>query len=244
MRENDWILHLAAIVGYPACAVDPIRSSTTNIDGTKNIIRAMSKSQRLMFASTGSTYGKVLGIANEETPIAPLTLYGKTKRDCEEIIKDSNLDYTIFRFATVFGTSPRLRLDLLVNDFVYQSIHNRQIVLFEGYFRRTFLHSSDAANIYLFALDNFDKMNGNVYNIGDDTMNYSKREVAKKISKYVEYYLHEAEIGTDADKRDYEVDYSRIRQLGYNIKVNLDDGIQELIKILSVIKIYNPMRNA
>ncbi len=242
--DHDWILHLAAIVGYPACAADPHLSVSTNVDGTRNVLAAMGMGQRLIFASTGSTYGKVLGVANEETPIAPLTLYGRTKRDAEMLIRDSGRQHTILRFATVFGSSPRMRLDLLVNDFVYQALHNRQIVLFEGYFRRTFLHSSDAAAIYPFTMENFDAMSGKVFNVGDESMNYTKREIAIKIKEYVDYYLHEAQVGSDPDQRDYEVDYSRLRSIGFRASVDLDGSIQELVKILRVLTIFNPLRNA
>jgi nucleoside-diphosphate-sugar epimerase len=244
IKDRDWILHLAAIVGYPACAADPHLSVTTNVNGTRNVLDAMERGQRLIFASTGSTYGKVLGVATEETPIAPLTLYGKTKRDAEMLIRDSGLDHIILRFATVFGSSPRMRIDLLINDFVYQALHNRQIVLFEGHFRRTFLHSTDAAAVYPFAMAHFDAMRGNVYNVGDESMNYTKRDVALKIKEYVEFYLHEAQVGTDPDQRDYEVDYSRLKSLGFRAKVDLDDGIEELVKILRVMMITNPLRNA
>lgn len=244
VKDHDWILHLAAIVGYPACAADPHLATTTNVDGTRNVLEAMGKGQRLVFASTGSTYGKVEGVATEETPIAPLTLYGKSKRDAEMMIRDSNKDHVILRFATIFGSSPRMRIDLLANDFVYQALHNRQIVLFEGYFRRTFLHSTDAAAVYPFTMENFDRMNGKVFNVGDESMNYTKREVALEIRKHVDYYLHEAQIGTDPDQRDYEVDYSKLRSLGYRAKVNLDQGIQELIKILRVLTVTNTLRNA
>jgi len=243
IKGRDWVLHLAAIVGYPACAADPFRATTTNVDGTRNVLQAMGKGQRLLFASTGSTYGKVLGAATEETPIAPLTLYGKTKRDCERMIRDSDIPHTILRFATVFGSSPRLRLDLLINDFVYQAIHNKQIVMFEGHFRRTFLHSTNAAAVYPFAMQNFERMDGNVYNVGDESMNFTKRQVACKIREYVNFYLHEADVGTDPDQRDYEVDYGRIKRLGYQAKVTLDEGLRELIKVLSVLTIQHPLRN-
>jgi nucleoside-diphosphate-sugar epimerase len=244
VAKHDWILHLAAIVGYPACAADPFRATTTNVDGTRHIVQAMSKSQRLIFASTGSTYGKVAGVATEETPIEPLTLYGKTKRDCERLIRDSGVDFTSLRFATVFGTSPRLRLDLLINDFIYQAIHNKQIVLFEGHFRRTFLHSSDAAAVYLFTMANFDKMSRQVFNVGDESMNYTKKQVAQHIKKYLNYYLHEADVGTDPDQRDYEVDYSKLRRVGFRAGVTLDEGVRELIKVLTVLTIQHPLRNA
>jgi nucleoside-diphosphate-sugar epimerase len=244
VKHHDWILHLAAIVGYPACAADPGLSIATNVDGTRNVVEAMGRGQRLIFASTGSTYGKVEGVATEETPIAPLTLYGRSKRDAEMLIRDSGRAHVILRFATVFGSSPRMRLDLLVNDFVYQALHNRQLVLFEGYFRRTFLHSTDAAAVYPFTMANFDQMGGNVYNVGDESMNYTKRDVALKIQQSVEFYLHEAQVGTDPDQRDYEVDYNRLRSLGFRARVGLDEGIRELVKILRVLILSNPLRNA
>jgi nucleoside-diphosphate-sugar epimerase len=244
VKDHDWIFHLAAIVGYPACAADPHLSTTTNVEGTRNVVAAMGRGQRLIFASTGSTYGKVDGVATEETPIAPLTLYGRNKRDAEMLIRDSGREHVILRFATVFGSSPRMRLDLLVNDFVYQALHNRQIVLFEGYFRRTFLHSTDAAAVYPFAMTHFETMCGKVYNVGDEAMNYTKRDVALKIKDCVDYYLHEAPTGTDPDQRDYEVDYGRLQSLGFRAKVGLDEGIRELVKILRVLTISNPLRNA
>lgn len=243
VKCRDWVFHLAAIVGYPACAADPYRATTTNVDGTRHLLDAMVEGQRLVFASTGSTYGKVAGTATEETPIAPLTLYGKNKRDCEKLIRDSDIPHAILRFATVFGSSPRLRLDLLVNDFVYQALHARQIVLFEGHFRRTFLHVTDAAAVYPFTMDHFDQMAGNVYNVGDESMNFTKKQVAYKIKEYVNYYLHEADVGKDPDQRDYEVDYSRLKRLGYEAKVSLDEGLRELVKLLSILSIQHPLRN-
>jgi nucleoside-diphosphate-sugar epimerase len=242
--EHDWVFHLASIVGYPACASDPIQANTVNVDGTRNVVEALGADQRLVFASTGSTYGKVAAVATEQTPIAPLTLYGKTKSDGEAIVREKVKNYSILRFATVFGSSPRMRLDLIVNDFVYQAIHNRQIVLFEGHFRRTFLHSSDAAQSYLFTMDHFNQMNRGIYNVGDESMNCTKRHVAEQIKEYVKYYLHEADVGTDLDQRDYEVDYSRIKKLGYSAQVSLDAGVRELIKILSILTFQHPMRNA
>ena len=243
IKGHEWVFHLAGIVGYPACAADPYRATTTNVDGTRNVIDGMEKGQRLIFASTGSTYGKVIGTATEETPIAPLTLYGRNKRDCEKIIRSSDVPHAILRFATVFGSSPRLRLDLLINDFVYQALHNKQIVLFEGHFRRTFLHSTDAAAVYPFTMEHFEEMNGNIFNVGDEAMNFTKRQVAYKIREHVNYYLHEADVGTDPDQRDYEVDYNRLKRLGYRAKVGLDEGLCELIKILSVLSIQHPLRN-
>ena len=242
VKDCDLVIHLAAIVGYPACAADPARAISTNVEGTKNITDNLSKNQGLIFASTGSTYGKVEGVCTEDTPIAPLTLYGSTKSEGEKLALDAG--GVGLRFATVFGISPRLRLDLLINDFVFQAIHSRQIVLYEGHFRRTFLHVYDAAYSCVFSIDNYDKMKGEAFNVGDDNMNYSKREVAVAIQKYIDYYLHEANIGQDLDKRDYEVSYENISKLGFRSSINLHQGIQELIKVLKHIKITNEWRNA
>ena len=200
VKKHDIILHLAAIVGYPACAADPNRAETTNAGGTRNICDTISNNQKLIFASTGSTYGKVNEICTEKTPINPLSLYGKTKWEAEKIVLEKG--GVGLRFATVFGVSPRLRLDLLINDFVYQAIHNKQIVLFEGYFRRTFLHVQDAVNSYLFTIDNYGRMKGEAFNVGDENMNYTKKAVALSIQEKVDYFRYEADIGEDIDKRD------------------------------------------
>ncbi|MBI4366421.1 MAG: NAD-dependent epimerase/dehydratase [Deltaproteobacteria bacterium] len=237
----DTVLHLAAIVGYPACAADPHRAISTNVEGTKHVVEQLD-GRRLIFASTGSTYGKVEGVATEATPIAPLTLYGKTKWEAERMIVDAG--GVALRFATVFGVAPRLRLDLLVNDFAYQAIHNKQIVLFEGHFRRTFLHAKDAAQSYCFALEHYDRMRGSVYNIGDDGMNFTKRDVAMRLKRLVDFYLHEADVGTDLDARNYEVSYAKINALGFATRVGFDAGLAELVKVLRHVTILNEWRNA
>lgn len=242
ITQSDAVVHLAAIVGYPACAADPGRAISINVEGTRNVVKHISPNQQLYFASTGSTYGKVDGVCTEDTPIAPLTLYGSTKSEGEKMSLETG--GVGLRFATVFGVSPRLRLDLLVNDFAYQAIHQRQIVLYEGHFRRTFLHARDAAAIYPFAMDNFEKMQGEAFNIGDNKMNYTKKQIALQLKNYLDYYLHEADVGEDLDKRDYEVSYEKINNLGFNITIGLDEGIEELIKILKHITVTNEWRNA
>jgi len=240
VEPADAVLHLAATVGYPACAADPDRAISTNVDGTRNVVEAI-KDQKLVFASTGSTYGKVDGLCTEDTPIDPLTLYGKTKWEGEKLVTERG--GIGLRFATVFGISPRLRLDLLVNDFVYQALHNRQIVLYEGHFRRTFMHVLDAARAYLFALDHYEKMRGRAFNVGNNAMNYTKREIAKMIQQHVEFYLHEADVGADRDQRDYEVSYDRIQKLGYATALTMADGLREAIRVLKHVKIVSEWRN-
>jgi nucleoside-diphosphate-sugar epimerase len=240
--EVDCVIHLAAIVGFPACSADEPLAVTTNVDGTKNITNAISKNQMFFFASTGSTYGRVEGVANEDVPINPLTVYGRTKQTCENIVRDKG--GVNLRFATVFGLSPRLRLDLLVNDFCYQATHYGFIVMFEGHHRRTFLHAVDAARSYLFGIENYDKMRGDTFNIGSATMNYTKREIAEKVRERKPFYLHEAAVGEDKDKRDYEVCYRKISTLGFKPTKSLEDGIDELLKIVPLIQVSNEWRNA
>lgn len=242
VTKADAVIHLSAIVGFPACAADESRAITTNIQGTELLCRLLTPRQALFFASTGSTYGQVEGVASEETPINPLTLYGRTKREGEKYVRDAG--GVCLRFATVFGVSPRLRLDLLVNDFCYQAYHHRQIVMFEGNHRRTFLHVRDAAAVYPFALENYDQMRGAVYNVGSAAMNYTKIEIARRIQQFHPFYLHEADVGEDLDKRDYEVCYTKISALGYRATIGLDEGIQELLKVVPLIHIQNEWRNA
>ena len=179
----DVLVHLAAVVGYPACAADPQRARTTNVDGTRNVVQA-AEGRRILFASTGSTYGKVEGVCTEETPIDPLTLYGSTKWEGERRVTEHG--GVALRLATVFGVSPRLRLDLLVNDFVYQALSHRQIILYEGHFRRTFLHVADAAAAYPFALEHYEAMAGQAFNVGDAAMNYTKKEIAEAIRQHAD----------------------------------------------------------
>lgn len=242
VKRADAVMHLAAIVGYPACAADPTTAETTNVGGTKTIVDAIAPSQMLIYASTGSTYGQCETIATEETPINPLTLYGRTKRDAERLVLDAG--GVALRFATVFGLSPRLRLDLLVNDFCYQAYHNKQIILFEGHHRRTFLHARDAAAVYPFTLEHYDRMRGDVFNVGASDMNFTKLEVARAIREQQPFYLHEADVGEDLDKRNYEVSYSKINALGYHATIRLDEGIRELLRVIPFIRQRSPWRNA
>ena len=226
----------------PACAADPTTAETTNVDGTRILVDSLSRSQAIVYASTGSTYGQCETVATEETPINPLTLYGRTKRDAERLVVDKG--GVGLRFATVFGLSPRLRLDLLVNDFCYQAYHNKQMILFEGHHRRTFLHARDAAAVYPFTLAHYEAMRGDVYNVGASDMNYTKIEVAQAIRKLQPFYLHEAAVGEDLDKRNYEVSYAKINALGYHATITLDEGIREMMRVIPFIQQRSPWRNA
>lgn len=239
----DVVIHLAGIVGFPACRKYPKESQQINVEGTRNVTDLAKGKIPIIFASTGSTYGKVNDqFCAETTPLNPLSSYGKQKAEAEDIVK-TNKDYIIYRFATAFGVAPRMRLDLLINDFTFRAVHDKTLIVYEKNFMRTFIHVRDMAASFLLALENFNKMNGEIYNVGDERLNISKEDVCLLIKKYVDVYLHFVEVGHDIDQRDYMVDYSKIRNLGYEGVVTIEQGIKELIKASSLIEIKNPYSN-
>ena len=235
VRDADAIIHLAAIVGYPACKKDPRLAEEVHIGGTENLLGVRAPSQAVIYASTGSNYGAYTGaLCTEDTPLNPLTLYGISKTKAERAILDSG-NAMGFRFATAFGSSPRMRLDLLINDFTYRALRERNLIIYEKDFKRTFIHVRDMAEAFVFAIKNFEKMKNDVFNAGSEEMNYSKQDIALKIQEKVPYYLHFADVGKDEDQRNYEVSYEKIRKLGLKTKIDVDCGISELIRAYSVI---------
>ncbi len=240
----DAIIHLAAIVGFPACRKHPQLAQEVNVTGTQNVARVAGRSTPVLFGSTGSNYGALVDeICTEETPLNPLSLYAKTKTMAEEYLME-HCNTVAYRFATAFGLSPRLRLDLLVNDFVYAAVKVRHLVVYEKNFMRTFIHVRDIACAWLFALEHLDQMLGQVYNVGSETMNYSKEQICEMIRQRVEFYLHYADVGNDADQRNYVVSYRKICALGYQTTITVEQGIDELIRGLQVIEIQLPFSNA
>ncbi len=243
MRGCDAVIHLAAIVGFPACRTNPDLAQTVNVDGTRVVGEAAGRDRLVLFGSTGSNYGALVdAVCTEETPLNPLSLYGKTKTAAEQYLLENN-NAIAYRFATAFGLSPRMRLDLLVNDFVYTALKQRYLVVYESHFMRSFIHVHDMARSFLFGIENADRMRGEVYNVGSETMNYSKAQVCEMIREKVDYYLHCAAVGEDADKRNYVVSYKKIRGLGYNTTVTQEQGIDELVRALQVVDVKNPYSN-
>jgi nucleoside-diphosphate-sugar epimerase len=239
----DAVVHLAAIVGYPACKKEPQVAQATNVEGTRTVLSLRGPDQKFLFASTGSIYGSIPDyICNENSPIGPITLYGETKAAAEEMVLAAG-NSVAYRYATAFGVSNRMRLDLMPNDFTYQAVKNRSLIVYEGGFKRTFVHVRDMARSILFALDKWDNMKDDVYNVGHESMNFTKEDVARQVLKHVDYYLHFAEVGTDADKRNYEVSYEKIRAKGFETTIDLDRGVAELVRAAKLIEFQNPFAN-
>lgn len=234
----DLIIPLAAIVGAPACKINPTLTRLVNYDAQINIINKMSPSQMVIFPTTNSGYGigEKDGFCTEESPLRPLSEYGKTKVAVEKALLDKGNAVT-YRLATVFGMSPRMRMDLLVNDFTYRAYKDRFIILFEEHFRRNYIHIRDVAKAFNFAIDNFNKMKGEPFNVGLSSANLTKRQLCEKIKEYVpDFYIHSAPVGEDQDKRDYVVSNEKLESLGWQPEYTLDMGIVELLKGYQILK--------
>ena len=243
VEGKDIIIHLAALVGFPVCRMNPQMAQEINVDGTVNLIESCTDDQVVFYGSTGSNYGAVTDICTEETPLHPLSLYGETKTKAEQLLmkRDNTIAY---RFATAFGVSPRFRLDLLINDFSYKCIKDGYLVVYEKNYMRTFIHVSDIAECFVFGIDIMDKMMGNVFNVGDDNMNHSKEEVCNMIGAKTGAFIHYEEIGEDADKRNYVVSYDKISNLGFRTTITVEEGIDEVTEALKVTDFQNKYTNA
>jgi nucleoside-diphosphate-sugar epimerase len=232
LRRADVVIHLAAIVGAPACDRDPLLARSVNLDSVRLLNRLRSRQQLVIYPNTNSGYGATSATTccTEDTPLEPISLYGQTKVEAERALLDSPNAVTL-RLATVFGMSPRIRLDLLVNHFVYAACTDGYLVLFEKDFKRNFVHVRDVADCVHHVIANAAAMSGRPYNLGLDSANLSKEELARKVKQHVpSFYLHFAPIGQDPDKRNYIVSSERLRQAGFAARRTLDEGIQELLK--------------
>jgi nucleoside-diphosphate-sugar epimerase len=226
-KNYDVIFHLAGISGMPACAANPSSAESINVTATKSLVNQMSKNQIIINASTTSSYGDFNGdMAYEDSKILPVSLYGKTKYEAEKIVQDKENSVSL-RFATVFGVSPKMRNDLMVNDFTYKAIVDRTIVVFCGHSKRTFVHIDDVIDSYIFTLENFNKLKNEVYNVGDEKLNFSKIDIANSIKKYVDFELIDSTL-PDLDSRNFQVSFDKINKLGFKTKLSLENGIEDL----------------
>lgn len=238
LKDADVIIPLAALVGAPLCGRDKIATETTNLGAIQMLCRLASKEQKFLVPITNSGYG--IGesgkYCTEESPLRPISLYGRTKVEAEKAILERENSIS-FRLATVFGMSPRMRVDLLVNDFVYRAVYDRTVVIFEGHFKRNYIHIRDVAKVFIHGLENFETMRGKPYNVGLEDANLSKLELCAEIKKYLPDFVYiEAPIGEDPDKRDYLVSNARILSTGYEPEWTLGRGIKELIKGYTILR--------
>lgn len=238
LSKFDIIIPLAAIVGAPACKRNPPLTRLVNYEAQMNIVESISNDQMVIFPTTNSGYGigEKDSFCTEESPLRPVSDYGRMKVEIESAFLQRGNAVT-FRLATVFGISPRMRMDLLVNDFVYKAIKDRTLVLFEEHFRRNYIHVRDVTKAFIFGIENYNKMKGEPFNVGLSSANLTKRELAEKIKEYVpDLYITSAEIGEDPDKRDYMVSNEKLEALGWAPNNTIDNGILELIKGYNIIK--------
>jgi len=239
LKDADIIIPLAALVGAPLCDKDPIAATSTNLTAIVDMLDDLSPSQRVLLPLTNSGYG--IGEpgkhCTEETPIRPVSLYGRDKVEVERILLDRHPSALSFRLATVFGMSPRMRLDLLVNDFTYRAYFDRFIVLFESHFKRNYIHVRDVARAFLHGIDHFDEMRGGPFNVGLSDANLSKLELCQRIQHHLPSFVFmESAVGRDPDQRDYIVSNEKIERTGYRPAFTLDDGIEELVKGFAMIR--------
>ena len=238
VAKHDVFIPLAALVGAPLCDRDALGAVSTNRDAVRLLCRLVSPTQRVLMPVTNSGYGiGQSGIScTEESPLKLISLYGTSKVEAEQAVLERENSIS-FRLATVFGMAPRMRMDLLVNDFVYRAVTDRALVIFEGHFKRNYIHIRDVARVFLHAIENFETMRGRAYNVGLEDANLTKLELCAAIQKHIPGFVFlEAPIGEDPDKRDYIVSNQRILATGWKPAHSLDDGIRELIKGYRILK--------
>ena len=232
---NDVIIPLAAIVGMPACKANPELTVAVNYQQVADIVEVLRDDQKLILPNTNSQYGSSDSIITEDSPFNPLSLYAKTKCDAENIMLAKGNGVSL-RLATVFGVSPRMRTDLLVNDFVYKSVVDGYLVLFEAHFKRNYIHVQDIARTFQFIIENYDKCKGHAFNVGLSTANLSKLELAETIKKYIpSLVIKQDDFKEDFDKRNYIVSNEKLEALGWKPIYDLDYGIKQLISAYKIV---------
>lgn len=235
LKQADVIIPLAAYVGAPLCNKDPIGATSTNKDAIFMMIDNLSKEQIVIMPTTNSAYGTGT-YCTEESALNPISRYAIDKVEVEKRLLD-HPNTISYRLATVFGMSPRMRIDLLVNDFVHRAVKDGFTILFEGHFKRNYVHVADVSNAFIHGLNNYDNMKNEIYNVGLSEANISKKELCEAIQKYIPTFTFmEAEVGKDPDQRNYIVSNDKIESTGFKTQVSLDSGIQELIKGYRMIR--------
>ena len=232
LAEADVVIPLAALVGAPLCDRDETAARTVNLGAICTLLELAGAEQRIVIPVTNSGYGigEAGKVCTEETPLRPVSLYGRTKVEAERAVLDRG-NCISFRLATVFGMSPRMRIDLLVNDFVHRAVNDRAVILFEPHFKRNYIHIRDVARAFLHGIENFERMKNEPYNVGLSDANLSKAELCASIQRHVPGFVYvAAPVGEDPDKRDYIVSNEKIEATGFRPRYSLDDGILELIK--------------
>lgn len=240
LHQYEAVFHLAGISGFPACAANPSSAILINVEATKLLVKNLAKGQKLINASTTSFYGRSGVACDENTAVDPVSTYGITKYDAEKIVSERENSISL-RFATVFGPSPKMRMDLMVNDFTYKAMKEHVVVLFDSFAKRTFIHIDDAVNCYLFALNNYDKMKGQIFNAGGNNLNYSKLEIANLIKQKIDFNIIDSDI-KDKDLRHFIVSFDKIEKLGYKPQKTIEQGIDELIRVFNFYEYYSHYR--
>lgn len=238
IQGADYILPLAAVVGAPACADDAVAARTLNLDAIQLLLRLRGREQKIVYPCTNSGYGigEHGSFCTEESPLRPITLYGRSKVEAEAAVLDAGNGMSL-RLATVFGVSPRMRLDLLVNDFVHRAVTDRALLIFEGHFKRNYIHIRDVARAFVHVIRNFESMKEQPYNVGLSDANLSKLELCAKIQQAIPGFVYiEAPIGEDPDKRDYIVSNAKIEATGYKPQYSIEMGICELKKAFQILR--------
>ena len=236
----DCIFHLAGISGYPACEANPHSAQMINVGGTEQLLSGLAPGQLLINASTTSIYGNFGEACTEDTPVQPASLYAKTKLEAEQLCMERENSISL-RFATIFGVAPRMRWDLMPNDFALRAVHERCLVLFDSRSIRTFLHIDDAIRAYLLVLEKTDKMTGTVFNVGCESMNLSKKQLADKIGEQIDYTIIESDMA-DPAVRNFIINFDKISALGFEPRKPLETGIAELIKLYRFYKPNRPFK--